>query len=63
MPSLFSYALAALAEIGGCFVLGVAADGKKSSLWTIPGIASLSLFAMILTRIDTSYAGRTYAAY
>lgn len=35
----------------------------KSPLWTLPGTASLVLFAMALTRIEASYAGRAYAAY
>jgi small multidrug resistance family-3 protein len=35
----------------------------RSVLWTIPGVASLALFALALTRIDSAYAGRAYAAY
>jgi small multidrug resistance family-3 protein len=29
----------------------------------IPGLASLALFAYLLTRIDVAFAGRAYAAY
>jgi small multidrug resistance family-3 protein len=36
---------------------------QKSPLWLIPGIAALSLFALVLTRIDAASAGRAYAAY
>ena len=32
-------------------------------LWVLPGVASLVLFAFLLTRIDSFYAGRAYAAY
>ena len=35
----------------------------RSSLWVIPGLLSLALFAFFLTLVDTSFAGRTYAAY
>jgi small multidrug resistance family-3 protein len=35
----------------------------KSVLWLIPGSASLLLFAWLLTLVDTSQAGRAYAAY
>lgn len=36
---------------------------QKSALWTIPGIVSLILFALALTRVDSAHAGRAYAAY
>jgi small multidrug resistance family-3 protein len=32
-------------------------------LWLVPGIASLCLFAFLLTLVDAAHAGRTYAAY
>lgn len=35
----------------------------KSALWLIPGLASLALFAWVLTRADSALAGRAYAAY
>jgi small multidrug resistance family-3 protein len=35
----------------------------RSALWVIPGVASLILFAFLLTKIDSLYAGRAYAAY
>jgi len=31
--------------------------------WTVPGLASLALFAWLLTLVDAEQAGRTYAAY
>ncbi len=35
----------------------------KSPLWLIPGLVSLTCFALALTRIETDHAGRAYAAY
>jgi len=32
-------------------------------LWLIPGMASLALFAYLLTLVDAEHAGRSYAAY
>jgi small multidrug resistance family-3 protein len=29
----------------------------------VPGVVSLILFAFLLTRIDSAFAGRTFAAY
>ena len=36
---------------------------KKSVLWVIPGTVLLVFFAIALTRIDSVFAGRTFAAY
>ena len=32
-------------------------------MWTIPGVVSLVIFALALTRIETAAAGRAFAAY
>ena len=32
-------------------------------LWLLPGMASLAVFAWLLTRVETDFAGRAYAAY
>lgn len=63
MPTALIYALAALAEIGGCFAFWAWARIGKSPWWLLPGVASLILFAWLLTRVDASAAGRAYAAY
>lgn len=63
MQSMIIYAVAALAEIAGCFAFGVWLRMAKSPLWLIPGCASLIAFAYILTRVDSENAGRAYAAY
>lgn len=57
------YILAALAEIAGCFAFWAWLRLSKSPLWLVPGCASLVLFAYLLTLVDTSQAGRAYAAY
>lgn len=57
------YCLAAAAEIGGCFAFWAWLRGGASGWWLLPGIASLALFAALLTRIDVGLAGRAYAAY
>lgn len=63
MKTLFWYLLAALGEIAGCFAFWAWLRLGKSFLWTIPGVVSLVIFALALTRIDTVAAGRAYAAY
>ncbi len=57
------YLIAAFAEIAGCFAFWAWARLDKSLFWLIPGIASLALFALVLTRADSALAGRAYAAY
>jgi small multidrug resistance family-3 protein len=57
------YIGAALAEIAGCFAFWAWLRLDKSPLWLVPGIASLCLFAWLLTLVDAEHAGRTYAAY
>ena len=57
------YAVAAVAEIAGCFAFWAWLRLDRSPLWLIPGMASLALFAFVLTRVDSAAAGRAYAAY
>lgn len=57
------YALAALAEIGGCFAFWAWLRMGRSAWWALPGTLSLIAFALLLTRVDASVAGRAYAAY
>jgi len=57
------YALAALCEIAGCFAFWAWLRLGKTPLWVAPGLASLALFAFLLTRVDADMAGRAYAAY
>jgi small multidrug resistance family-3 protein len=57
------YAAAAFFEIAGCFSFWAWIRDGKSAWWIAPGIVSLILFAWLLTKVDTSAAGRAYAAY
>ncbi|MGH6762734.1 MAG: YnfA family protein [Phyllobacterium sp.] len=63
MKSIIWYAIAALAEIAGCFAFWAWFRLDKSPFWIVPGMMSLALFAYVLTLVDSSYAGRAYAAY
>jgi len=63
MPTIFAYVGAALAEIGGCFAFWAWLRLGRSAWWVLPGMASLALFAWLLTLVDSEAAGRAYAAY
>ena len=63
MRSIAWYGMAALGEIAGCFAFWAWLRMQKSPWWLVPGVASLIVFALALTRIETSNAGRAYAAY
>jgi small multidrug resistance family-3 protein len=55
--------LAALFEIAGCFAFWMWLRQGKSVWWVVPALLSLTLFALLLTRVEATYAGRAYAAY
>lgn len=57
------YIVAALAEIAGCFAFWAWMREGRSALWLVPGMASLALFAWVLTRVPADAAGRAFAAY
>ncbi|SMF77411.1 small multidrug resistance family-3 protein [Azospirillum oryzae] len=61
--TLAVYGTAALAEIAGCFAFWAWIRLGRSAWWALPGLASLCLFAWLLTRADADFAGRAYAAY
>ena len=63
MTSFAFYAIAAVAEIIGCFTFWAWLRLDKSVYWILPGIISLIVFAVLLTRINSMFAGRTFAAY
>jgi small multidrug resistance family-3 protein len=63
MKSLGWFAFAAAGEIAGCFCFWAWLRMGKSPLWTLPGVGSLVLFALALTRAESNSAGRAYAAY
>lgn len=58
-----AFAAAALAEIAGCFAFWAWLRLDRSPLWLVPGMASLALFAYLLTLAESEAAGRAYAAY
>jgi small multidrug resistance family-3 protein len=63
MISILAYIGAALAEIAGCFAFWAWLRLDKPIWWLLPGMASLALFAYLLTFAELDAAGRAYAAY
>ena len=63
MTSFIYYIAAAVTEIAGCFAFWAWLRLGKSMYWILPGIVSLAVFALLLTRIEALFAGRTFAAY
>lgn len=61
--NIFAFATAAVLEITGCFAFWVWLRRGASPLVAVLGIGSLVAFAVALTRVDTLFAGRAYAAY
>jgi small multidrug resistance family-3 protein len=57
------YLGAAVAEIAGCFAFWAWLRLDRSLWWIVPGLASLALFAWLLTLVDAEHAGRAFAAY
>jgi small multidrug resistance family-3 protein len=57
------FALAALAEIAGCFAFWAWLHLGKPIWWLAPGTVSLALFAWLLALLPGDAAGRTFAAY
>ncbi|MBF0327186.1 MAG: YnfA family protein [Alphaproteobacteria bacterium] len=63
MGPIPAYIVAAFAEIGGCFAFWAWLRLGKPVWWLAPGLASLALFAWVLTRVEADFAGRAFAAY
>jgi small multidrug resistance family-3 protein len=63
MSAIVIYALAALAEIAGCFAFWAWWRLDKSLLWLAPGLLALVAFAWLLALAPADHAGRAYAAY
>lgn len=63
MQNILWFVLAAALEIAGCYAAWMWLRLGRSVLWLFPGTLSLVAFALVLTRIDTAFAGRAYAAY
>lgn len=63
MQTFALYMAAALAEVAGCFAFWAWLRLDKSPVWLVPGMASLALFAWLLTLSPADHAGRAYAVY
>jgi small multidrug resistance family-3 protein len=63
MKTAAIYALAAFAEIAGCFAFWAWLKLDKSPLWLVPGAVLLAAFAYLLTLVPAANAGRAFAAY
>lgn len=61
--SYLAFAGAAVAEIAGCFAFWAWMRLDRSIFWLIPGVVSLIAFALLLTLVESDFAGRAYAAY
>jgi small multidrug resistance family-3 protein len=61
--TLVFFSIAALGEISGCYTFWLWLRLGKSIFWLIPGLFALVIFALALTQIEASNAGRIYAAY
>jgi small multidrug resistance family-3 protein len=57
------FALAAVFEIAGCFAFWLLLRRGASPFVALLGVVSLIAFAVVLTRVDSAFAGRAYAAY
>ena len=57
------FLLAALLGIADCYAFWLWLPLDRSVWWLVPGLLSLALFALILTRVEAAFAGRAYAAY
>jgi|SRR5690606_24654188 len=63
MKTYILFAIAALAEIAGCFAFWAWWRLDRPLWWVAPGMASLAVFAGVLALVPSEAAGRTYAAY
>lgn len=55
--------LAAACEIAGCYAFWAWLRLGKDVFWLAAGGVCLAAFAVILTQVESEYAGRAYAAY
>lgn len=61
--NLLAFIVAAFFEIAGCFAFWLWLRRGATLLAPIFGVASLIAFAVALTRVDSAFAGRAFAAY
>jgi small multidrug resistance family-3 protein len=63
ISNLVAFTAAAVMEITGCFMFWLWLRNGRTPLVGIIGVISLVGFAVALTRVDSIFAGRAYAAY
>ncbi len=63
MHSLIIFVVAAILEIGGCYCFWMWLRLHRDPLWVVPGTVMLIMFALALTRVESQFAGRAFAAY
>ena len=63
MQNVLWFIVAAVCEIAGCYTAWMWLRLGRSPWWLAPGVVSLIIFAVALTRVDAAFAGRAFAAY
>lgn len=63
MQTAVFFGIAAVCEIAGCYAAWMWLRMGRSAWWLAPGAVCLALFALALTRVESAFAGRAYAAY
>ncbi len=63
MKTITLFVLTAFFEIAGCYAFWMWLRMSRSAWWTVLGTISLIVFATLLTRAESDFAGRAYAAY
>ncbi len=63
LRNLAVFGIAAILEISGCFAFWAWLRREASPLMLLLGVGSLIGFAIALTKADSAFAGRAYAAY
>lgn len=61
--SLVAFVAAAIFEIAGCYAFWAWMRRGATPFVSILGVLSLIAFAIALTRVESAFAGRAYAAY
>jgi small multidrug resistance family-3 protein len=63
ITNVLVFAIAAFFEIAGCYAFWLWLRRGASFSVAVLGVVSLIAFAVALTRVDSAFAGRAYAAY
>ena len=63
MRPFIIYFSAAIAELSGCFAFWLWLKLGKSHIWGVIGIVALIIFAYLLSKTDSMFAGRAFASY